>query len=821
MHTSTVLRRVFALVRNTLWSIALVLAAVVPLGSARAGPGLLASDANFKLLASAGFTQAIDGAHPEGSTLNIYSWSMAWYKGKLYVGTLRNQNDGTLASLSVDTGQIWAYTPGGADGSNGTWALALQSPMLVPGIPRDFGYRWMTVCNFNGQDTLFISTLGFLQGNILWTRDGVTFTPVTRTGFPTQTVGFRTISCFKEASGKQMLAISPVGLAGNATTFDSDLSGNPIVLVNDDPLGRGTWRNYSPLQMNDPNNNAFFTIYAAPNGMLYAGVDNFTTGAQVWKTAGCPTYVVCVPSWTKVIDLGAGRPLAADGSVQNTGVSDMMAYGDSIYMGVDVPTNKKPPAEMWRLRMSDDQLTIVMGDPRLNFGTGTVPTNPAYPTNLRCGVPLEDIDGGGTANDCPPTSRRGAGFGPIGSAATGYPSGTNAYFWRLLNYVYNPATAPLGDNRLYAGTLDQARNKPGAVPGFDIITTTDGTNWNVITNDGLGDPTALGMRAIASSPIGLFVGSAARGNPPYGTSVWVGIPQPDTTAPTTTIASPPSPVEGATVNAHNVDFAWSATDAPPPGNLPITYAYRLDPIEPAFPAFSAATAKSYTNLVNGTYTFYVIAKDAVGNTETPGAAAGASNRRTFTISAPDLPPTVTIQSAPATPNPTGNVAFSWTGSDDLTPTASLVYDFWLAPAGADPNSFNGATSATYNGLADGAYTFHVKAKDAAGNVGAEATASFTVAHPAGPPASPAPASAAGNGPGVIRVTWTDVPGETGFSVQRCVGLRCLPIGSLPAGVTFVNDVPGGTAGTIYTYRVQACNPLGCSAPAVTNSVALP
>ena len=44
---------------------------------------------------------------------------------------------------------------------------------------------------------------------------------------------------------------------------------------------------------------------------------------------------------------------------------------------------------------------------------------------------------------------------------------------------------------------------------------------------------------------------------------------------------------------------------------------------------------------------------------------------------------------------------------------------------------------------------------------------------------------------------------------------------LPAGVTFVNDTPGGTAGTIYTYRVQACNPLGCSAPAVTNSVALP
>lgn len=90
------------------------------------------------------------------------------------------------------------------------------------------------------------------------------------------------------SDGKQLLVVSPVGKAGDATTFDTDASDNPIVLVNDDPTGSGTWRNYSPLRMNDPNNNAFFTIYAADR-FLYAGVNNDVTGAQVWRTAGCPT----------------------------------------------------------------------------------------------------------------------------------------------------------------------------------------------------------------------------------------------------------------------------------------------------------------------------------------------------------------------------------------------------------------------------------------------------------------------------------------------------------------------------------------------------
>jgi hypothetical protein len=811
-------------VRNRLCA-ALAVAVMAFAGNAHA-VGMLASDADFKLLSWLGFEQAVDGAHAEGSTLNIYAWSMSWFKGRLYVGTLRNDNDGTLGSLAPLTAQIWAYTPGGLDGASGTWSLALQSP---PGLvaPRESGYRWMTVCNFGGQDYLFVSTLGFLQGNVLRTSDGVTWTPLSRIGYPASTVGFRTISCFTERSGKQMLVVSPVGKAGDATTFDTDASDNPIVLVNDDPVNAGTWRNYSPLQMGDPNNNAFFTIYAA-GGYLYAGVNNSVTGAQVWRTSGCARQV-CVPAWTKVIDAGLGRPLASDGSVQNVGISDMMAFGDSIYMGVDIPTGHKPPAEMWKLRMSDNTAQVVIGEPRLDFGTGTVPANPAYPANLRCGVPLEDLDGGGIANDCPPTSRRGPGLGAVGNQATGYPAGTSSYFWRLLNYVNNPATAPLGDNRLYAGTLDASRNV-GATPGFDLIATVDGSDWTVVTNDGAGDPTSPGMRSIASSPIGLFVGSAnpARTNDPNsgGTNVWVGIPGTDKVAPSSAITSPPSPLEGDTVNSHSVTFSWTGADAPLPGSLPLTFAYRLDPVQPAFSAFGSAASASYNLVPNGVYTFYVIAKDQAGNAETPGAAPGAPNRRTFTISAPDLPPTVSITVAPASPNLTGSVSFAWKGGDDLTPVSSLVYDYWLAPLQSDPGTFAAPTSAAYSNLADGAYVFHVIARDGSGNTSTEATAAFSVARPPLPPPIPYPATATRIASRVVRVTWANVPNETSYVVDRCPGG---PLGGpctanaviLPGDVTTFDDTVSASPGTQLFYRVKACNGNGCSSSATTGIVILP
>ncbi|MFO1323276.1 MAG: hypothetical protein U1F15_04345 [Burkholderiales bacterium] len=823
------LRTVFSVMADRLGLLCAILgaAAQVVAGPAHA-VDLLNGDEDFKVLATLGFEQAVDGAHAQGSYKNDYAWSMAWFKGKLYVGTGRLAVD--PATGQPGAAQIWAYTPGGADGASGTWALAFQSPnFVIGGGPREFGYRWMTSCTFNGTEYLFISTIGTLQGNILYTSDGTNFSPVSRNGIPFQSVGFRTTVCWTEASGKRMLITSPVGKAGDATTFDSDLSDNPVALANDNPAGGGGWRNYSPMRMGDPDNNSYFSM-AAADGWLYAGVSNLVTGAQLWRTRGCSSQRSnCVPDWIKLIDRGGGRPLNGAGVVGNQGFSDIVAYGGALYMGLSAPAIHLDytRAELWRKR-ADDTFEILMGEPRLNFGSNpnAPPTNPAFPSTLRCGLPLEDIDGVGGANDCPPTSRRGAGFGIVSNAAGKYPLGSQFYVWRLFNYAYHATNAPLGDNRLYVGTLQGLGDPPNA-PGFDILATTDGIDYATISDGGLGNPHQQGMRSIAATPYGLGVGGThfevGYAGEVYGCNVWLGIPQPDTVAPVTTIASPPSLDEGATINVRTTTFSWNGADLPDPGSLPLTYATRLAPLEGAFSSFGSAKTKTYSALPDGTYTFFVIAKDNNGNVEAAGAAPGAGNRRTFTVSAPDLPPTVTITLAPGSPS-AANVNFAWTGSDDLTPAASLVYDSWLTPLEADPGTFAAGTSRSYGNLVDGPYTFHVKAKDGGGNVGAEATASFTVT---APPAAPSPAAAALNAPRVVRVTWTDVGTETLYNLQRCTyssrGCTFANVATnLPANTTSFDDaIAPANPPASYMYRVQACNTTGCSAWVTTATVFVP
>jgi hypothetical protein len=825
-------RALRALVRHNLSFAAALVFALVQLAAMPArAVDLLDGDEDFTLLSSLGFEQAIDGAHADGTRKNDYAWSMAWFNGKLYVGTGQFEID--PATGQPGPGQLWAYTPAGASGKSGTWKRVYQAPSFLGG-PREFGYRWMTQCSFRGTNYLFISTLGTLQGNILYTTDGVNFDTVSRIGYPLGSVGFRTMVCFTEQSGKTTLITTPVGQAGDATTFDSDRSANPIVLANDDPAGAGSWRNYSPLRMGDPDNNSFFSMVAY-NGFLYAGVSNEVTGAQVWRTRGCSNLrTLCAPQWTKLVDKGGGRPFTATGEVGNRGFSDMIPYNGALYLAVSAPAldGDRIVAELWRMR-GDDTFEVLVGEARLNFGAngGAPPTNAALPWSLRCGVPLEDIDGNGGANDCAPTTRRGAGYGVVGSAATGYPNGPNAYFWRTFVYAYNAVTAPKGDNRLYMSTLKGGR-RSGATPGFQLLATTDGVNWSTVTDDGLGYPQQQGVRSITATPYGLAMGGThfpVTVNPETdvrGCNVWLGVPLPDGIPPVTTL-QPPSPAEGAVLGVRSVSFAWSATDLPAAGSLPLSYAYRLDPLEPAFSAFGSATTRNYANLPDGSYTFHVIARDAAGNTEAPGAAPGAANRSGFTVTAPDLPPSVTITVAPASPNATGNVTFAWTATDDLTPAAGIVYDTWLSPLQADPGTFGGGTTRSFTGLADGSYTFHVVAKDGAGHLGADTTATFSVAIPPGPPPAPSPASAAAIAARVVRVSWTNVAGETSYSIERCLlsGRQCI-YGALASGLaadttSFDDTVAASAPAGAYAYRVRACNGTGCSAWAPTNAVNVP
>ncbi|HXX82042.1 MAG TPA: hypothetical protein VEI46_10870, partial [Thermodesulfovibrionales bacterium] len=305
------------------WRIILMIGIVllVPLtapGRAAATVGVLGDDEDFALLASLGFEQAVDGHHSQGSTSNSYAWSMEWFNGALLVGTMRQ--DGTVA-------QIWRYSPAGAGGISGTWKMVYQPGFLDP---KDYGYRWMTVCNTGGTPRLYVTTMGS-RGRLLYSNDGITFKQASTTGLKSSDMGYRPLVCYKDPGGKTLLITSPVGVKGN-----SDLSNNPVILATDNPIS-GTWRPYSHMRFDDPNNNSVFSMGALDtNGdgygdtALYAGVTNYAEGSQIWKTRGCTPFP-CVPTWTKIVDKGAGRPLSIDGEVQNVGVSDIIQHDGAIY----------------------------------------------------------------------------------------------------------------------------------------------------------------------------------------------------------------------------------------------------------------------------------------------------------------------------------------------------------------------------------------------------------------------------------------------------------------------------------------------------------
>jgi hypothetical protein len=148
----------------------------------------------------------------------------------------------------------------------------------------------------------------------------------------------------------------------------------------------------------------------------------------------------------------------------------MAVFRDSLYAGTDRPT------ELIRIR-PNDQWDLVVGEARLT------------PQGLKW---------------------------PISGLSTGFGNVYNGHFWRMQEH----------EGRLYVGTWDwsvQLRTSPLLDPllrdefGFDLYTSPDGSAWYRVTRNGFGDGFNYGARSFASTPFGLFVGTA---NPYYGAEVW-------------------------------------------------------------------------------------------------------------------------------------------------------------------------------------------------------------------------------------------------------------------------------------------------------------
>jgi hypothetical protein len=430
---------------------------------------------------------------------------MQWWNGYLYVGTNRAWHCAEVAALTnIFPGlvtyppddpdvectpdpedlplqaEIWRWSP--ATG----WERVYQAPADVPlqsgkMVARDVGYRGMTVFREpDGTEALYVTAvspqfifeeLTDVPARILRSTDGVHFEPIPQD--PGTALGNFPFSVFR----------NPTSYNGRFYVTGGTVQGSGVLLESDDPAaGNDSFRIVSPPGM-------IVSALKPYNGYLYVGVRGLWRGYSIVKTdaSGDPPY-----TFTLVVEKGGYLRHGRNPEVLSMEIFDGYLYvgGNGISVGSIGPG---AAAELIRIH-PDDSWDLIVGYPRLT------PDGYKYP--------LSGLE---------------AGFG----------NPFNAHMWRMAVY----------DGVLYVGTFDTSttlRNDPQLggyaqrFAGFDLYASTDGMHFTPVTMDGFGDEFNFGVRTMASTSEGLFIGTA---NYYYGLQIWrgqSGAPPASTETPTPT-----------------------------------------------------------------------------------------------------------------------------------------------------------------------------------------------------------------------------------------------------------------------------------------------
>ncbi len=172
------------------------------------------------------------------------------------------------------------------------------------------------------------------------------------------------------------------------------------------------------------------------------------------------------------------------------------------------------------------------------------------------------------------------------------------------------------------------------------------------------------------------------------------------------------------------------------------------------------------------------------------------------------PPDTSITGGPADGSTIGvnTATFTYTGSDAVTPTASLTYE--VRVDGGAFSAPTAATSYTASGLADGIHTFEVAAVNAAGLVDATpAKVTFTVST-VPPVISNLTATNLTNS--AATITWTTNTAATSQVEYRVAGATAFVPTTPDAALVTAHSVAlsGLTALTAYEYRARSTDALG-------------
>ncbi|MGA2588453.1 MAG: hypothetical protein ABSH32_00930 [Bryobacteraceae bacterium] len=604
----------FALLQGS-FSFSFVYASVLARDNEQFGPG-------FARVSTGGF----------GDQHNTWAWSMAWFNNNLYVGTGREVYCVTNATAFVQLGlpglyppsigdctpdyhylplqaEIWQFNPATA-----VWTMVYQSQNTLNTVDnngnqtptaRDIGFRGLQVVTEPGGGTALYAggvTSGEIfecvppskttgctpQGSwpppeILRTVDGVHWAPIPENGTLTPYISGEG-SSWTPAPGAFLGSLTANGCYGtitpqcpnttsyqnysirSATQLPATSTGIVFLQVGDFP-GVGRVISAAPginPALGDNCGQPVCYQWASPptttlpvwildnfNNFVYAGTGT-PPGAPastygVFKTDGItppPPGSGWAYNWNQIITDGA----YAVGLVADYAMS-LQVFADTtscpgigcLYVGTDRPN------EMVRIHPD---------------GTGTVPVDAVDSWDLVVGNPRTV-----------PPGQPGAGqlVAPISGIGQYFDNGFTVHFWRM----------GVGGQGLYMGTFDDSADnvlQPTFGPlwsqefGTDIWRTPDGVHWSFVSKIGLGDGFNTGGRSFASTPYGLFMGTAREiggtqvflmdnspcSNPGCGTSA----KQPASTAVrhTSTTLSPPLlySAPGSLTNNPAVSLSWNA-----------------------------------------------------------------------------------------------------------------------------------------------------------------------------------------------------------------------------------------------------------------------
>lgn len=456
-------------------------------------PGL--REVNFRKISQNGF----------GDPLNSYPHSMIWFRDKLYVATTRanlhllwftigerihnfqawpvqppeNPHDLDLRA------QIWCYDPG-----PDSWENVYVSPMIMGSegfeVPLAIGFRGMAIHQApdDSEPAIYVPTWSPRLGPgpvLLRSRDGKQFERVSKPGLGDSTV--TTIRSVVSYKGK--LFVAPTGTTKNR--FSANVPDRLVVMVGHS-LVDSDWQLACEPYFGDRTNEGVFcmTVY---NGYLYAGTYNSEEGFQLWKTEaeGSPPY-----TWSKILAHGCYRGKENQATVSMAVFKGSLYIGGGILGGYDKPRNIGPASpELIRVH-ADDSWDLIVGDARIT------------PDGLKV---------------------------PASGLASGFSSPTAGYFWQMcvhegwlymgtydilnwLRYVNTDNMSIRVRNCLKGIGIDKLVD---CLAGFDLWRSADGDSWLPVTKNGFGNHYNFGIRTMASTKHGLFIGAAN----PFGTKTGI------------------------------------------------------------------------------------------------------------------------------------------------------------------------------------------------------------------------------------------------------------------------------------------------------------